>query len=300
MTVSIAQWPLVLWRECRQRGADEVEVEANLISVGEKSERDDVSDSCSDTSSSDSDPSSDSDYGVKENDASKKTPVERRVFDEDDEDDDEGGAIAATIALRTKNELPEPDIMIPSIAQVGPDEELEKGEIMNIVNDVVVVKGEASSTHRISQHALDSETLLVYEDRKVLGYIHETYGPTYQPTYQVKFNSAHPLDLNDSETRVLRPVFHVPALSKYVFVAAFTKLRGSDAGDVHDEEPPEYELEFSDDEAEAAHKARLQEERFAPDLALVARSRGGGWGVGRLWDELDCGVSRRRIVAATV
>jgi len=278
MTVSIA---LVLWRECRQRGADEVEVEANLISVGEKSERDDVSDSCSDTSSSDSDPSSDSDYGVKENDASKKTPVERRVFDEDDEDDDEGGAIAATIALRTKNELPEPDIMIPSIAQVGPDEELEKGEIMNIVNDVVVVKGEASSTHRISQHALDSETLLVYEDRKVLGYIHETYGPTYQPTYQVKFNSAHPLDLNDSET-------------------PFTKLRGSDAGDVHDEEPPEYELEFSDDEAEAAHKARLQEERFAPDLALVARSRGGGWGVGRLWDELDCGVSRRRIVAATV
>ncbi|KAH9059123.1 NAF1-domain-containing protein [Lactarius vividus] len=254
------------------------EVEANLISVGTKSEREDVSDSFSDSSSSDSDPSSDSDSdNVKKDDASKKTPVERRVVDEDDEDDEEGGAVAAAVALRTKNELPEPDIMIPPIAQVEPDEQLEKvGEIMNIVNNVVVVKGEASSTHRASEHALDSETLLVYEDRKVLGYvsaalplllltprpfaqIHETFGPTYQPLYQIKFNSAHPLDLN--EARVSRPVFHVPARSKYVFVAELTKLRGSDASNVHDEEPAEYELEFSDDEAEATYKAKLRERR---------------------------------------
>ena len=201
--------------------------------------------------------------------------MERRVIDEDDDDDDEGGAVAAAVALRTKNELPEPDIMIPPIAEVGPDEQLEKvGEIMNIINNVVVVKGEASSTYRASEHALDSETLLVYEDRKVLGYvsgalplllltfrpfaqIYETFGPTYQPMYQVKFSSAHPLDLN--EARVSRPVFHVPARSKYVFVAALTKLRGSDASNVHDEEPAEYELEFSDDEAEAAHKAKIRE-----------------------------------------
>ncbi|KAH9041340.1 NAF1-domain-containing protein [Lactarius pseudohatsudake] len=238
------------------------EVEANLISVGIKSEREDVSDSFSDSSASDSDPSSDSDSdNVRENDASKKTPVKLRVVDEDDEDDEEGGAVAAAVALRTKNELPEPDIMIPPIAQVEPDEQLEKvGEIMNIVNNnVVVVKGEASSTHRASEHALDSETLLVYEDRKVLGYIHETFGPTYQPMYQVKFNSAHPLDLN--EARVSRPVFHVPARSKYVFVAELTRLRGSDASNVHDEEPAEYEVEFSDDEAEATYKAKLRERR---------------------------------------
>ncbi|KAH9166897.1 NAF1-domain-containing protein [Lactarius sanguifluus] len=241
------------------------EVEANLISVGIKSEREDVSDSFSDSSASDSDPSSESDSdNVRENDASKKTPVKRR-------DDEEGGAVAAAVALRTKNELPEPDIMIPPIAQVEPDEQLEKvGEIMNIVNNnVVVVKGEASM--RSTQ-----ETLLVYEDRKVLGYvsaalslllltprpfaqIHETFGPTYQPMYQVKFNSAHPLDLN--EARVSRPVFHVPARSKYVFVAELTRLRGSDASNVHDEEPAEYELEFSDDEAEATYKAKLRERR---------------------------------------
>ena len=242
--------------------------------------REDVSDSFSDSSSSDSDPSSDSDSdGIRENDASKKTPVERRVAD----DDEEGGGVAATITLRTKNELPEPDIMIPSIAEVGPDEQLEKvGEIMTIVNNVVVVKGEASSTHRASEHALDSETLLVFEDRKILGYvsaslalllliplpfaqIHETFGPTYQPMYQVKFNSAHPLDLN--EAHVSRPVFHVPARSKYVFVSELTRLRGSDASNVHDEEPAEYELEFSDDEAEAVHKARLRDRSVSYSLS---------------------------------
>lgn len=74
--------------------------------------------------------------------------------------------------------------------------------------------------------------------------------------YQVKFNSLFPLDAG--EARVSRPVFHVPARSKYVFVTELSRLRGSDASNVHDEEPAEYELEFSDDEAEAAHRAKLR------------------------------------------
>ena len=74
--------------------------------------------------------------------------------------------------------------------------------------------------------------------------------------YQVKFNSSFPLDA--SEARVSRPVFHVPTRSKYVFVAELSRLRGSDASNVHDEEPAEYEIEFSDDEAEAAYKAKLR------------------------------------------
>lgn len=87
--------------------------------------------------------------------------------------------------------------------------------------------------------------------------IHDTFGPTYQPMYQIKFNSSFPLDMG--EARVSRPVFHVPTRSKYVFVAELARLRGSDASNVHDEEPAEYELEFSDDEAEATHRARLRD-----------------------------------------
>jgi H/ACA ribonucleoprotein complex non-core subunit NAF1 len=90
--------------------------------------------------------------------------------DEDDEDEEEGGAVATTV--RTKNELSESDIMIPHIVEVGPDEQLERaGEIMNIVNNVVIVKGGESGTHRASEHTLDAETLLVYEDRRVLGHV---------------------------------------------------------------------------------------------------------------------------------
>lgn len=84
--------------------------------------------------------------------------------------------------------------------------------------------------------------------------------------YQVKFNSSFPLDVN--EARMSRPVFHVPARSKYIFVAALAGLRGSDASNVHDEEPAEYELEFSDDEAEAVHKAKLRD-RFVPLTQLA-------------------------------
>lgn len=105
----------------------------------------------------------------REEDVSKK-PLKPKVLDEEDDDEEEGVAVATTV--RTKNELSEPDIMIPRIVQVGPDEQLERaGEIMSIVNNVVIIKGGESGTHRASEHALDAETLLVYEDRRVLGYV---------------------------------------------------------------------------------------------------------------------------------
>ena len=74
--------------------------------------------------------------------------------------------------------------------------------------------------------------------------------------YQIQFNSSFPL--NEGEARISRPVFHVPARSKYVFVHQLSNLRGSDASNVHDEEPAEHEIEFSDDEAEASHKAKFK------------------------------------------
>ncbi len=92
--------------------------------------------------------------------------MKHTVVDEDEED--EGGAVAVTV--RSKNEQSEP--IIPPVLQIGLDEQLEKvGEIMNIVNDVVIVKGSDSATHRASEHTLDAESLLVYENRKVLGYV---------------------------------------------------------------------------------------------------------------------------------
>ena len=90
------------------------------------------------------------------------------------EEEDESGPSPATGAyLRTKNEINETDITIPDITEVGPEEVLEKvGEIMSVMENLVIVKGTPSErVNQGSERALDSDTLLVFEDRKVMGYV---------------------------------------------------------------------------------------------------------------------------------
>jgi H/ACA ribonucleoprotein complex non-core subunit NAF1 len=74
--------------------------------------------------------------------------------------------------------------------------------------------------------------------------------------YQVKFNNGYPLD--PEKMRISRDVFHVPKRSRFVFLNQIKQMKGSDASNVHDEEPADHELEFSDDEAEAAFKSSLK------------------------------------------
>lgn len=53
-----------------------------------------------------------------------------------------------------------------------------------------------------------------------------------------------------------REVFHVPQRSHFVFIEQLKNLRGSDASNIHDEEPADDEIDFSDDEKEAAFRAQ--------------------------------------------
>jgi hypothetical protein len=75
--------------------------------------------------------------------------------------------------MRTRNEIDEVDFLFPDFEQVGTDETLEHvGEVLSVIGNTVVVRGNASEVAgRASEIALDSETLLVFEDRKVLGYV---------------------------------------------------------------------------------------------------------------------------------
>ncbi|TFY71330.1 hypothetical protein EVG20_g1687 [Dentipellis fragilis] len=244
----------------------EDEVEAEVLPGGE--EEGSGSSKSTGLSDSSSDSSSDSDTDVEED--IKPNTKRKQVDDEDDED----GEPSSTAVLRTKNELPEGDIIVPQISEVGPDERLEKvGEIMSIIDKVAIVKGHASHVqNRASEKALDSDTLLVFEDRKVLGHVFETFGPTYQPLYQIKFTSDFPL--NPDQVKIGREVFHIPQRSNFVFLAELKRIKGSDASNVHDEEPADYELEFSDDEEEAAYKARAKQRRQASrDPSVAASSR---------------------------
>ncbi|KAI0962183.1 hypothetical protein AcV7_001082 [Taiwanofungus camphoratus] len=251
----------------------EREVEADILTGLEE---EDISVSPNNPISSDfateSDSSSDTDSDS-DSDVVGRGKFAQHVKPEVDMDYDEEAEQALISEARSKNEISEAAIVVPEVEEVGPDEVLEKvGEVMSIVDKVVIVKGSASEiSNRASERALDSDTLLVFEDRKVLGYIYETFGPTSQPFYQVKFDKQYPLDLE--KVRVLRPVFHVPERSNFVFVRQLRHLKGSDASNVHDEEPAEDELEFSDDEEEAAHKRVLTQRRERYRSQSVSSSR---------------------------
>ncbi|KAG6889985.1 hypothetical protein C0995_012945 [Termitomyces sp. Mi166 len=213
---------------------------------------------------SDSDSSSESD----QSDADEKASVNLDL----DEDEDSGPVPSSGSYFQTKNEVVETNIVVPDITEVGPEEALEKvGEIRSVMGNTIVVTGVPSEVaNRGSERALDSDTLLVFQDRKVLGYIYETFGPTSQPLYQVKFNTRFPLD--PERVQVSREVFHVPTRSNFVFLNQLRKAKGSDASNVHDEEPAEHELEFSDDEAEAAYKASMKKRRGESRTPSIAPS----------------------------
>ncbi|CCL98128.1 uncharacterized protein FIBRA_00122 [Fibroporia radiculosa] len=249
----------------------EREVEAGILKGLEDDEAGPTTgNSPSESMSSDSDSSSDADS------EGEAEPEEARPskLDEVDLDEEEAGqAVTSETQVRTKNEIAEAQITIPDIEEIGFHEKLEKvGEVMSIVDKVVIVKGCASEfANRASERALDSDTLLVFEDRKVLGYIYETFGPTTQPLYQIKFTQQYPLD--PEKVRLSRPVFHVPERSNFIFVRQLQRLKGSDASNVHDEEPADDELEFSDDEAEAAYKRAATKRREQSRARSVVSSR---------------------------
>ncbi|KAF9245834.1 NAF1-domain-containing protein [Melanogaster broomeanus] len=213
----------------------EDEVEAGLLPAEEENVI--VSPTVASGSASDSDSDTSSISGSEDDlvhEAPSTSHPQKPIHDSDDE---ESGVAAATAYQRTKNEVFEADIITPTISEVEPEDRMEK----------------------VGERALDVESLLVFEDRKVLGYIYETFGPTSQPLYQVKFTQQHPLDT--AKIWLSREVFHVPQRSRFVFVDQLKKLRGSDASNLHDEEPADDEVEFSDDEQEAAFKAQRKKRR---------------------------------------
>lgn len=90
------------------------------------------------------------------------------------EDDDEAAAVVSPDQMRTKNEVADVPVVIPDVEQVGEHETLEKvGQVLSIVDKVVIVEGLPPQKQggMSADRALDSDTLLVFEDRKVLGYV---------------------------------------------------------------------------------------------------------------------------------
>jgi H/ACA ribonucleoprotein complex non-core subunit NAF1 len=121
-------------------------------------------------SSSETDSESEcSDAGSEENSPENKG----KTVKDEDEDDESGPVATSGTFFQTKNEVAEADIVIPDIRQVGDHEMLEKvGEIMSVMPNMAIVKGLPSAVmNQGAERALDSDTLLVFEDRSVMGYV---------------------------------------------------------------------------------------------------------------------------------
>lgn len=127
--------------------------------------------SSSDESSSDSDSDSSAELVSRKVNSNTKQAAPGDLSDDDDED--ATGPSASSTVVKTKNEIIDTTASMPDITEVGANEVLEKvGEVMSIVESVVIVKGDPSAiANHASERALDSESLLVFEDRKILGYV---------------------------------------------------------------------------------------------------------------------------------
>lgn len=253
----------------------------------------------SDSDSSDSDSDSDSDEDEK-----KSKGTTDQVIKPVEQDLDEDGPPVPDDYIPTAHEIPLTSIPIPVLPDPAtlPNEPLELvGEIGTILSDTIIIRGGGNGSGGPSvgyqtaaerrQAVLDEGSLLLFDDRTPLGYVWETFGPTSLPHYivrvprRIKAVPTEPDDVEPGEdtsnevnvnalldkVTLSRPVYSLRSTSKLVFTEALTKLKGSDASNLHDEELSEHEQEFSDDEAEAAFKRSRRKGSRAPSVSRSQR-----------------------------
>lgn len=192
----------------------------------------------------------------------------RRLMQEDGDggsDEEHGKKGTAHGPLRTLNEIPDEDVPIPDV-EIASEMKLEElGCVETIVGNVILIKGKVSGEYQV----LETGSVLCLEDRVVIGVIAETLGRVQQPLYSVQFRNAAAV----AEIGITKSsrIYYVDNFSTFVFTQSLKAFKGSDASNIYDEEVGDDEMEFSDDEAEAAYKKNKnmqkqakRQERIAP------------------------------------
>ncbi|KAI9137574.1 Gar1/Naf1 RNA binding region-domain-containing protein [Paraphysoderma sedebokerense] len=197
---------------------------------------DDWSDDSSDESSSESDTSSsesESESEEEDEDVDMEIKGGKQIKDLTIDSDDEVGGET----LKTKNEVAKLPPVEPLDITITPDMTLSKiGTIFAFVEDLVVIQADKKPDIGDYQ-ALDETSVLVFEDRSILGAVFETFGPVSQPLYSVRFNSGEEVkEKLGTNAEKGKAVFFVENLSKFVYTASLKALKGSDASNQYDEE----------------------------------------------------------------
>ncbi|KAL1920528.1 uncharacterized protein VTP21DRAFT_905 [Calcarisporiella thermophila] len=203
----------------------------------------------SDLESSDEESSSDSSSSDNEGAAAENN--NSHAMDEDEDEDAIGNGV-----LRTRNEIAVIEVEKPNLEITEDMTLVELGEVQHKVSNVVVIRGNVSGDYMV----LDTGSVLVLENKEILGSIFETFGPVTNPMYSVLIPTSQ-----ESAEDILpgRKVFYIKEHASFVFTQALKAQKGSDASNIYDEEVGEEEMEFSDDEKEAEHKRKLKKNRKA-------------------------------------
>ncbi|KAI6785236.1 H/ACA ribonucleoprotein complex non-core subunit-like protein [Emericellopsis cladophorae] len=172
-----------------------------------------------------------------------------------DDEGDKGGKSGAGAHLRTKNELPEETIPRPDVT-ITPEMKIEElGAVEHVVENMILIKAFTPGEYQV----LDTGSVVCNEERVVIGAIAETIGKVLQPMYTMHFNSAE--EIKELGVQVGTKVFYPAEHASFVFTEPLKSAKGTDASNIHDEEVPEDEMEFSDDEKEAEYKRALKEKK---------------------------------------
>lgn len=188
---------------------------------------------------------------------------EHLPFDSDDE------LFPISERPKTKNELDVtaiqdftqlPFIQVPETMKMQPI-----GFIHAIVDACIVVQ---SDTRHVP---LDLESLLATEDGTVLGKTYDTIGPVQSPAYCV-LQTERVEAYFETHSAIGQRVFFVLEQSVHVDLPTLSRIKGSDASNIFDEEPSENELEYSDDELESVAKSQRHKRKSNPPPSLATRT----------------------------
>ncbi|KAK4188274.1 Gar1/Naf1 RNA binding region-domain-containing protein [Podospora australis] len=118
----------------------------------------------------------------------------------------------------------------------------------------------------VVDEVLDIKSVLCTSDRIVVGAVHDVMGPTFCPFYYVRFKTE--AEFSELGLSAGTPIFYPVDNANKVFTSVLRQQEpGTDASNVHDEELPPDEMEFSDDEAELASKRAAKQEKRARNEA---------------------------------
>jgi len=215
----------------------------------------------SDSSSSSSD---DEDNVVVEGDTIEEEEYKlKMMIEKDDTIEDEFGP-------RTENEKrPDQVELEPLPTDVKETDPIVRcGKIMsfNKARNSVVVMAVTPDDDTMDIQTIDMNSVLCTEERKLVGRIEDVFGPVVKPFYLVR---------HMQEDTKLESGQHIYVLQRHSaqINPSILNAVGSDASNVHDEEPNDEELDFSDDEEETIAKQQRKKKKQKPQAPKVNNNR---------------------------